>query len=825
MKPAVPVCGTRHRRAELFAARDRLNGLDYVEALDDGTSLCVHFFGDVPEELGVGNIRILGGRRIRNLEVVAVEAQSANSGEVDDCLHLRLDREGDFSTYLLCLVDEEEPEKPPVGFDPRYVCAEVRFRIDCPDGTDCVPVADCPPPAHEPIEIDYLAKDYASFRRLMLDRLAVTIPDWSERHEADLGVTLVELFAYAADHLSYHQDAVATEAYLGTARRRRSVRRHARLVDYRLGEGTNARAWVTVRTDTDIHKVDPKDLLFVTALADLPVDGHVLTEDEVLAHPASTYRAFEAVTAARTVSFHADHSEISIYTWGDEECRLPEGTTRATLLDDDGNGCRVLHLVCGDLLVFEEVKGAVTAHPADADPAHRHAVRLTRVYATTDPLLDVQVLEVEWDIADALPFCLTVSVRRPAPSCEFIQGISVARGNVILVDHGRTVGAPLGTVPAGATVGECACEGSLVDLVERPAPYEPTLPGSPLTWAEPVDRARPAVSVLRRDPGLAEPAVSLAIGTPVECWTPLPDLLSSDGEARNFVVEVDDEGAAHLRFGDGELGARPPARASVHATYRVGNGTAGNVGRDAIVALAVRGQRWSGVRLWPRNPIAATGGADPEPIAEAKMFAPYAFRAQLRRAVTAEDYARIAQRHGGLRAAGELVWTGSWYAARVGLDPDHTDEVDDALCTAVTEFLHPYRRVGHDLEVVAATKIPLDVEVTVCVRAHYSRGDVRRALLAVLGSGSLPDGRLGMFHPDSLTFGTDVRVSAIVAAAQAVEGVASVSVTRLRRWNEPDDGAVDSGVLRIGDMEVARISNDRNLAELGRLELVLGGGR
>ena len=35
-----------------------------------------------------------------------------------------------------------------------------------------------------------------------------------------------------------------TEAYLDTARRRISVRRHVRLVDYPMHEGCNARAWV-----------------------------------------------------------------------------------------------------------------------------------------------------------------------------------------------------------------------------------------------------------------------------------------------------------------------------------------------------------------------------------------------------------------------------------------------------------------------------------------------------------------------------------------------------------------------------------------------------
>ena len=72
----------------------------------------------------------------------------------------------------------------------------------------------------------------------------------AERNAADLGVALVELLAYVGDYLSYHQDAVATEAYLGTARRRVSVRRHARLVDYRMHDGCNARVWVQMHVDT-----------------------------------------------------------------------------------------------------------------------------------------------------------------------------------------------------------------------------------------------------------------------------------------------------------------------------------------------------------------------------------------------------------------------------------------------------------------------------------------------------------------------------------------------------------------------------------------------
>ena len=80
----------------------------------------------------------------------------------------------------------------------------------------------------------------------MLDRLALMMPGLERAPRARSLVTLVELLAYEGDRLSYLQDAVATEAYLRTARRRISVRRHARLVDYRLHEGCNARALVFV---------------------------------------------------------------------------------------------------------------------------------------------------------------------------------------------------------------------------------------------------------------------------------------------------------------------------------------------------------------------------------------------------------------------------------------------------------------------------------------------------------------------------------------------------------------------------------------------------
>src|SRR5512136_2165575 len=124
------------------------------------------------------------------------------------------------------------------------------------------------------------------------------MPTWTERHVPDLGVTLVELLAYVGDYLSYYQDAVATEAYLETARQRISVRRHARLGDYALHEGCNARAWVCVETDTNLTPYASTAASFITDNNDpLPASAPVLTPDSLRDIPARTYEVLEPMSA------------------------------------------------------------------------------------------------------------------------------------------------------------------------------------------------------------------------------------------------------------------------------------------------------------------------------------------------------------------------------------------------------------------------------------------------------------------------------------------------------------------------------------------------
>lgn len=864
-----------------------LNGIDYVEIVEDTHQhlLCVHFFGGIPS-LVRANVRIEGGRRIRDIQVLEVQPHVSFDVEHQDCLRVEVDHAGDFSCYKVCLyeVDSEglTTSVPLKGFDPRYACAEFSFKVDCSSDLDCKVESLCLPEVSPPPEINYLARDYASLRQLLFDRLSLLIPDWQERHVPDLGVALVELLAYTGDYLSYYQDAVATEAYLDTARQRISVRRHARLVDYFIHEGCNARAWLAIWTKDDLH--DPtltyKDIYFTAG----PDDTDAIVFEPLAPQPDAPIQLFKA------------HNEIPFYTWGSQECCLPKGATSATLRDewkvaeaqpvpqpDYGQAkpyqqaeyyqppkheppppTRTLQLKPGDVLIFEEVLGPKTGSPNDADHSRRHVVRLTRVTPVEDPLvkekptdsyeeLPVPLVEIEWGVEDALPFHLCLSARLPVPKCDLIEKISVARGNVILVDHGRTIDSPeyLGQVGQKSVHGECACKGSVMDLTTKPEVFRPILERTPLTFSELPDWNAPAASIVIQDPRVARPQIHSLIGLPAKCaepddqripepltgtdpndarwrWHSQPDLLGSGGLDNHFVVEIDNDGRACLRFGDDELGHQPQPCMIFRAVYRVGNGPSGNVGADVITTVGWRKRTDSGIELRPRNPLPATGGLGFEPLAEAKLFAPAAFRQQLERAITADDYARLAERYPRRkvqRAGSSLKWTGSWYAAEVSIDPFGSESGDPELFGQIEQYLYLYRRMGHDVEVELARYVPLKIELDVCVQPHYLRGHVDAALLDVFSSGVTEDGRPGLFHPDNLTFGEGIYLSKLVAAALAVTGVESVQVTKLERLGEGDHGELNDGILKLGPLEVPQLDNDPNFPERGTLKITLRGGR
>lgn len=813
------------------------NGIDFLEVLDAEAptekerqrKLFVHFLKPLAAgALSKDNIVISGGERIRHIKVVSA---TIGTGADSNVLSVNVDERGDFSTYTLLLVKDalhaagEGGSEPPPGFDVMLSSISFSFKVECPSDFDCRTNRPCAHQKEEEADIDYLAKDYNSFRQAILDRMSVLVPKWQERNAADIGVALVELLAYVGDSLSYQQDVIATEAYLDTARRRVSVRRHALLVDYFMHDGCNARTWVQVKPKDDGAFLG-RGTRLVTRVEGLPdVFDPATTLSAVQRIAEASAETFETV---HDITLYKAHDEIAFYTWHEERCCLPAGATSATLLGD------YPELKPGDVLVFEEKAGPITGEPGDADPAHRHAVRLTVVKPSRDTLFQdpddptvlLRLTEIEWHSEDALPFALCVSARTEK---GMSANVSVALGNIVLADHGLTIKETLGTVPiavdALATVASSAgdrCEGN--DPEPARPHFVPRLEQQPLTEAasKPAasDSRVSAASVFQWEMRDVLPDMSLT-DTNGGAWSPQRDLLSSDAFAQEFVAEVDEGGRATLRFGDDEFGLRPTPGARVEARYRIGNGTRGNIGADSLAHVLTVSQGIGSVR----NPLPAGGGTEPESLEHVRRSAPSAFRIQ-ERAVTADDYAEVAQRHSEVqRAAATVRWTGSWRTIFLTVDRLGGRPVDADFEQRLRLHLERYRMAGHDIEIDGPRFVPLEIGMTVCVKPGYFRGDIRAALLRVLGNSVSADGLRGFFHPDNFSFGQPVYLSALYATAQKVEGVRFVTIERLQRLGIDNTRALDDGLLTVDRLEIARLDNDPNFAERGVLRLTMEGGK
>lgn len=847
-------CKNEQARRELLLKRPDLNGIDYVE-VDAADHHILHVFFIKPvgplnpvnpldpnDEYGLSTnlspMTISGGTRIVGIKPVSCTRQP------DGSLTVVVDQAGDFSTYTLTI------DIP--GLDRLLRQVDFSFMASCPSDFDCRQVTVCPPAELQELLLDYEAKDYASFRRLMLDLLPQLNPNAVERNPSDLGIALIELLAYTGDRLSYFQDAVANEAYLATARQRISARRLAKLIDYKMHDGRNAWTYVHIGVSGPLNldqgsKVVSRIAAPLAGAAAPPgtvVDGAKITADSLQTDPALA----AAVVFETTHKLQLDpkNNQIVIHTWGNDECCLAAGSTEAflyTIMPDQTADVPVLHK--GDFLLFEEVAGPLTGLAADASPAHRQVVQIDQEPAVDhDPLFSnitvngipqpwvspqpqLPLLRVHWRLQDALarPLCIST---RPVDK-PLLRNVTVARGNMVLADHGLTTSETM--APPSSAVDD--------------ANFRLPLPQGPLTMqAEPAQVNYDPITLRLVTPrtdltgpaSAAKPAVALSITFPTESelWVPVDDLLESSSFDHNFVAEVDNNDQGLLRFGDDEYGRSVSGALAFNAVYRIGNGSKGNVGAEALAHLAINPV--VNVVTKVRNPLAAAGGVDPETIEEVRQWAPQAFRVERFRAVTEADYVSVAKKLPQVQSAvASFRWTGSWYTVFVGVQPSSTSDLvlkpngvmllTDSLRQTVLQFLTSYRLAGYDLEIRPPQFLPLEIDISVCTAPGYFRGDVEQGVLMALSSQILPDGTRGFFYPGNWAFGQSLYLSQLYATVEAVQGVDSLEVTVFRQFGQPDNGELAKGVIAAGPWQIVQLDNDPNFMEHGVLKITMLGGK
>lgn len=143
---------------------------------------------------------------------------------------------------------------------------------------------------------------------------------------------------------------------------------------------------------------------------------------------------------------------------------------------------------------------------------------------------------------------------------------------------------------------------------------------------------------------------SLVAATPQGAFTTVSSLLATGPTDRHVVVDVEDQGQATLRFGDGRVGVAPAGILSL--TYKSGGGEIGNVERGAltVVESTVLDAAGRPVSLRATNPARASGGVNRETAAQARRRIPESVRAPSR-TVAREDFEIHARRVPGVARA------------------------------------------------------------------------------------------------------------------------------------------------------------------------------
>ncbi len=279
------------------------------------------------------------------------------------------------------------------------------------------------------------------------------------------------------------------------------------------------------------------------------------------------------------------------------------------------------------------------------------------------------------------------------------------------------------------------------------------------------------------------------LGAVITLWTLQDTLAFSRAGQNDYVIEIDDQDAATVMFGDGAFGAIPANGSQIVATYRSGGGTAGNTPAGTIQTivgapqLALLGAQVSNVE-------AATGGADRETIERAVQHAPAVFRS-LKRAVTAADYEALAL---SFKGVGKVRATATgWNTVTLYVAPEGGGKVSDVLEANLKAYLEDKRMLSQLVEIADVDYVPIFVTAEIGIESYYLRSEVlanvQQATAALLAF-------------DNVDFGRTLYLSKFYEVSEAVPGVLFVNITEFRRFDVLTSAVEPSGKILLGPNEV-----------------------
>ncbi len=252
-------------------------------------------------------------------------------------------------------------------------------------------------------------------------------------------------------------------------------------------------------------------------------------------------------------------------------------------------------------------------------------------------------------------------------------------------------------------------------------------------------------------------------------WTEVPSLYNQSPTLAVYATLNQSDGTTDVLFGDGVEGAvLPTGQNNVVANYRIGLGSAGNVGANTLTTLIDRPLGVSAVT----NPESATGGQDAETVSDIRSNAPLT-ALTLGRAVSIEDYANYASAFAGIAKAyaiwipggpGQGVFLTVAAVGGVALPPGNPTLAN------LTASLGNYGNPLIPITVQSFLETLFGLTALIKYDPAYDQPTVQANVLQALSNA---------YSFAARTFGQGVSEDEVATVIQAVPGVIAVNVTEL----------------------------------------------
>jgi predicted phage baseplate assembly protein len=629
-----------------------------------------------------------------------------------------------------------------------------------------------------PLEQEALTLDsrsYDQIRRDLLARIPRYLPEWTDYNASDPGITLIELFAWLGEQLLVELNRVPERSYI----------KFLKLLGHELKPAVPAIAHLTCTAlpNTDSSSIPSgaqfaaqppgADLVVFEAaeglslirlpLTDLQVfDGAVFTVvSDANIRPGVTFRPFgwsPQVGSALYLGFKQEKPEIGApfpatsMTWHVFFPPLPLAQRRANSRE-------------------------LAEQPEPVPP-----VELAWEYRPADDPGIWRRLQVQRDKTAAFTRAGSILVEAPP------NAVATVEGRVKEPCFWLRVRLAERSYPAGRA--------PLIDII-RPNVIEVQSLATVREEALGASSGLPnQIFSLQRRP-VQPQSIELDVESPppdrvAQRWERRDDLLASEREDRHFVLNAT---AGTVQFGDGANGLIPVANSQVIARrYQYGGGQAANVGADMIRLPLSAMTNIAAVT----NEYQAVGGSDEQSLDDFLKNAPASLRHR-GRAVSAEDYAALAEEVGGVGKAIALPLFHPDYpdievpgAVTVVVVPETIDPApapSPALLEAVCRYLEPKRTIGTELAVIAPSYTRIEVEATVGVSPYASFDDVRQQIIAAINADLDPLGRAragATERGEGREFGLNLVPTRLFSVIQQVEHVRSVSFLAVNGQEGPE---------------------------------------